>query len=100
MDQKAIFQLIVETVDGYRLSMQGAPETLTPETCLFGPSGLLDSLGLVSVLVELEQKASDASGRSVSLMDDRAMSQTSSPFRTVRSLADYLGRQLERGPSA
>jgi hypothetical protein len=99
MDQKAIVQLIVDTVDGYRLSMHGARESLNPETCLFGPSGLLDSLGLVSVLVELEQKASDASGRPVSLMDDRAMSQTSSPFRTIGSLADYLGRQIERGPS-
>jgi hypothetical protein len=72
-------------------------ESLGPETCLFGPSGLLDSLGLVSVLVELEQKVADACGRPVSLMDDRAMSETSSPFRTVNSLADYLGRQLERG---
>jgi hypothetical protein len=33
-------------------------------------------------------------------MDDRAMSQTSSPFRTIRSLADYLGQQIERGSSA
>jgi acyl carrier protein len=100
MDQRAIVQLIVEVVEGYRLSMQGARENLTPESRLFGPSGLLDSLGLVSVLVELEQRASDAFGRPVSIMDDRAMSQTSSPFRTIRSLADYLGQQIERGSSA
>jgi acyl carrier protein len=100
MNQKTIVQLIVETVDGYRVAMSGEHEELTAETCLFGPSGLLDSLGLVSVLVELEQKVSDASGRPVSLMDDKAMSETSSPFRTIRSLADYLGRQLESGPSA
>jgi acyl carrier protein len=94
MDQKAIVQIIVETVDGYRLAMQGGHEELTDETRLFGPSGLLDSLGLVSVLVELEQKISDACGRSVSLMDDKAMSETSSPFRTIGSLAEYLARQL------
>lgn len=94
MDQKTIVRLIVETVDGYHLAMQGTSEELTVETCLFGPSGLLDSLGLVSVLVELEQKLSDACGRPVSLMDDKAMSETSSPFRTIGSLAEYLGRQL------
>ena len=33
-------------------------------------------------------------GRNVSLMNDRAMSQTRSPFRTVRSLAEYAMAQL------
>jgi len=100
MDQKTIEQLIVETVDGYRVAMHETHDQLTRETCLFGPSGLLDSLGLVSVLVELEQKVSDISGRSVSLMDDKAMSETSSPFRTIRSLAEYLERQLEHAGTA
>jgi acyl carrier protein len=99
MDRSAIVNLIVETVDGYRLTMLGPGETVGPQTCLFGPSGLLDSLGLVSVLVELEQKVSDVCGQPISLMDDRAMSEMSSPFRTVDSLADYLGRQLARTPS-
>jgi acyl carrier protein len=94
MEKNAIVELIVETVDGYRLTMIGKSESVGPRTPLFGPSGVLDSLGLVSVLVELEQKVSGICGRPVTLMDDQAMSQTSSPFRTVDSLADYLGRQL------
>jgi len=100
MEKKALVDLIVDTVDGYRLSMQGPGEVVGGDTPLFGPSGVLDSLGLVSVLVELEQRISEVSGRTVTLMDDRAMSQTSSPFRTVDSLADYLGRQLQREPTA
>src|SRR6266487_1655486 len=100
MDKKALVDLIVDAVDGYRLSMQGPGEAVGHETSLFGPSGVLDSLGLVSVLVELEQRVSEVSGRTVTLMDDRAMSQTSSPFRTVDSLADYLGGQLQREPTA
>jgi hypothetical protein len=32
----------------------------------------------------------EETGQSVSLMDDRAMSQTRSPFRTVGSLAEYV----------
>jgi acyl carrier protein len=98
MNKSDLVDLIVETVAGYRVTMLGAGESIGPETRLFGPSGVLDSLGLVSVLVELEQKLADLAGTSVTLMDDRAMSQTSSPFRTVDSLADYLGLQLELEP--
>lgn len=99
MDKSALVDLIVQSVDGYRLAMRGEGGPITPETRLFGPDGALDSLGLVSVLVEIEQKIADLGAGPVSLMDDRAMSQTSSPFRTVDSLADYLGQQLARTPS-
>lgn len=94
IDRERLIRLIADTVEGYRTAMHGSAETVGPETRLFGPSGALDSLGLVSVLVEIEQRVADAEGRAVSLMDDRAMSQASSPFRTVATLADYLLRQI------
>ena len=99
MNDAAIVDLIAETVEGYRVSTgsEGAP--VLRDTALFGPAGALDSLGLVSVLVEIEQKVADRLGKTVSLMDDRAMSQASSPFRTVASLADYLRAQLSDGAS-
>ena len=99
MNDGAIVDLIVETVDGYRVATGSEGGPLRRDTALFGPSGALDSLGLVSVLVEIEQKVADRLGRTVSLMDDRAMSQASSPFRTVGSLADYLGAQLSASAS-
>ena len=93
----AIVDLIVETVEGYRVSTDSGGAPVARDTALFGASGVLDSLGLVSVLVEIEQKVADRLGRTVSLMDDRAMSQASSPFRTVASLAVYLAAQLSAG---
>ncbi len=100
MNQQSIVDLIVKTVQGYRMTMDGLADALGPETRLFGPSGVLDSLGLVSVIVELEQKLSDLQVREVSLMNDRALSQMQSPFRTVRSLADYVKAQLAEGRPA
>jgi acyl carrier protein len=94
VNKNALVHLIAETVDGYRLAMSGASEPVGPSTRLFGPSGVLDSLGLVSVLVEVEQRIADAGEGPVSVMDDRAMSQKHSPFATVDSLADYLAAQL------
>jgi acyl carrier protein len=100
LDRQALIALIEETVRGYSLTMGGAGQRLEPDTPLFGPKGVLDSLGLVSVVVELEQALSDRTGREVSLMNDRAMSQTRSPFRTSQTLADYALAQISAsGPA-
>jgi len=61
-----------------------------PDTLLFGPDAPLDSLALVSVIVDVEQGVSDAAGVQVSLTDDRAMSQEISPFTDVQTLTSYV----------
>lgn len=65
------------------------------DTPLFGASGLLDSLGLVSLVLALEQEIADRLGATVALADDKALSQKHSPFRTVGTLADYAVAQIE-----
>lgn len=57
---------------------------------LYGREGVLDSLDLVSLVLLVEEKASDALGKSLTLTSDRALSGFRSPFRTVGSLADYV----------
>jgi acyl carrier protein len=59
-------------------------------TKLFGSDAALDSLSLVSMIIDVEGDVSDALGRSISLTDDRAMSQQVSPFDDVRTLTDYI----------
>jgi acyl carrier protein len=68
---------------------------LDGETRLFGRDGLLDSLGLVTLVVAVEQAIADEYGVSVSLADDRALSQRHSPYRTVGSLAEYCAGVLD-----
>lgn len=68
-------------------------EQVTVDTPLFGETGLLDSVGLVSLVVAVEQALEDELGLSVGLADERALSQRSSPYRTVSSLADYAATQ-------
>jgi acyl carrier protein len=60
------------------------------DTRLFGSGAVLDSLSLVSFIVDVEAAISDASGRDLSLTDDRAMSQSVSPFSDVNSLTVYV----------
>jgi acyl carrier protein len=68
---------------------------LDANTRLFGRDGVLDSMGLVTLVVAVEQAIEDEYGVSVSLADDRALSQRNSPYRTVGSLAEYSARLLD-----
>ena len=60
------------------------------DTSLYGGEGLLDSLGLVTFLINLEQKIEDELNIDITIASEKAMSQKNSPFRTIKSLNDYL----------
>jgi acyl carrier protein len=62
----------------------------TEQTRLFGDSADLDSMGLVTLIADLEYDLQQNLGRTVSLVDEKAMSRLTSPFRRVDYLADYL----------
>ena len=51
---------------------------------------MLDSLGVVQLIVEVEQRVEAQHGISLTLANDKAMSQKNSPFRTVGVLADHV----------
>jgi acyl carrier protein len=69
--------------------------SLGADTRLFGRDGLLDSMGLVTLVVAVEQAVEEEYGISVSLADDRALSQRNSPYRTVGALAEYAAGLLD-----
>lgn len=60
------------------------------DTIIFGKSGVLDSLGLVNFIVSTEQKIEEELGTTISLTDEKAMSQKNSPFKSIGTLADYI----------
>ena len=57
---------------------------------IFGPDSTLDSLGLVGLLLDIEEGLQEI-GCEVVLSDERAVSQKRSPFRSVQSLVSYVG---------
>ena len=73
-------------------------EELGSNTRLFGREGILDSMGLVSLVVAIEQAVEDSYGVQISLADEKALSQTRSPYRTVATLAQYAEQEIrEKG---
>ncbi len=69
---------------------EALPVSIGEDTSLFGGDSPLDSAGLVSLVIDVEQQLNESSGTAILIADDRAMSQTRSPFRTIGSLADYI----------
>ena len=67
-----------------------ADTRVTKETDIYGGDSPLDSTSVVSLVVDLEMKLADDLGLVVSLTDERAVSQKTSPFRNVKSIVDYI----------
>ena len=64
------------------------------EVLLYGPGAVLDSIGLVGIIVEVEQMLFENFDLELSLIDEKALSQKKSPFRRVKSLVDYIYSNL------
>jgi hypothetical protein len=62
-----------------------------PETRLLGSESVLDSMHLVNLIVTIEREVEDSFGVALTLADERALSMNASPFRSIQSLADYIG---------
>jgi len=94
MDRTALSLLVLDTLRNFGLPpVPGSPEP-TEETILFGRDGLLDSVSLVSFILDVEEAIRAGTGISITLADERAMSQSRSPFRRVSSLVDYAAQLL------
>jgi acyl carrier protein len=75
----------------------GASLQVSDGAGLLEPPGQLDSLGLVNLIVAVENRCHAALGRTVTLVDALQIPPAESPFRTVQSLVDHLERALAPG---
>ena len=64
------------------------------ETVIFGAESKLESIGLVSLLVDIEQKVYEEFQKEITIASEKAMSRNRSPFRTVRSLTEFIEELL------
>jgi len=90
LDKGAIEEIILGALRTANLSRPAnAQLDVSPTATIFGADSALDSLGLVALLIDIEEALNDR-GVAITLTDARAMSQTSSPFRAVTPLVDYI----------
>lgn len=86
-----IYTSIYKAIDEVNIQLSKNEQlSKNPETFLYGSSSVLDSIGLINIIVAVEQNITDDFGKTITLADERAMSQNESPFKTVKSLAEYI----------
>jgi acyl carrier protein len=94
--KEKIQQLIFNSIDSLNAHLPNEEHIEKHDgTALFGSGSKLDSLGLINLIVMVEQNIEDEFDISLTLADERAMSQIYSPFRSVESLTDYINILLK-----
>lgn len=94
--REKISTIVLGTLEEFNATYEkNIPLELGEETPLFGKEGVLDSLGLVSLIVMIEQAIEDEMGVSLILADEKAMSQKTSPFLKINLLVEYIHRLME-----
>ncbi len=68
---------------------------LSDATVLVGPAGSLDSLGLVDLVMRLQEVILEEYGVPVAIAGDAVLHSSGSPFRTIEALTEYLSQLLD-----
>jgi len=95
---RSVLDIVIETAKevGEEQESQALIDA-TEETLLFGRN--LDSMGVVFLVTDLEEKVSEEYGVDITLADARAMSQRTSPFRSVNTLTNYTRSLIDEAKS-
>ena len=84
MDKQETLGIIYKVVDDSEWPLEKKEDSV-----IFGKNATLDSLGVVSFIIDVEM-ALGAIGKPMLLANEKAMSRYTSPFRTIGTLADYI----------
>ena len=91
IERKKVIQILEESLNKFCEEFELDNSLSEGEnTKLFGSDGVLDSIGLVSFIVFVEEVLEDEFGISIVLADEKAMSRRTSPFSRISYLADYI----------
>lgn len=88
MQHQEIVKILIHTLTDY-FQEQSISVEVNEQTPLFGSDSVLDSMGLVHVIVDIESRLR-SNNFDVSLISEQAMSQRNSPFRSISTLADFI----------
>lgn len=91
MTREKILQIVLSQVKDLNDTLPENQQFEANETTvLFGDNSNIDSLSLVSLIVDLEMIFSSDYENDILLTDDRAMTREVSPFSSVNNLVDYI----------
>lgn len=91
MLQEQVLKAIYRAIDEVNLLLAEDAQIHKEETTvLLGDGAVVDSLGLINLIVAVEQCVEIDSGQAVMLTQDDALTQPNGPLQTVGSLANHV----------
>jgi acyl carrier protein len=93
MTKQEIAKIVTNLLSDYCKNNNIPDVEITQNTPLIGSSRILDSIGLVNLIVDVETAFLDEDIE-LSLASESAMSARISPFRSVGSLCGFIAKQI------
>lgn len=99
IERQKIVNIIYKVIDQINMERDEEDKIAKSEDAiLLGPEGMLDSFGLMSLIMDTEQLLKLELGIVITITDEKMMCQSGySPFENVKTFTDYLmaiiGRQ-------
>ena len=92
MDKEKVHDIVINALKDYYEgnNIDGA---VNDETALFGARSELDSMGLVTVIVDIETRLSEENV-DITLTSRSALSQEHSPFKNVETIVDFVCSEI------
>ncbi len=82
--EKMVFNIIKNNTEDLNIG------SINYDTLLLSEGSAIDSMTIVSIVVDLESELADVFQKEISLSDDKAMSRKISPYNNVKNLIDYI----------
>lgn len=97
MDKSVVESLIFDAVKNLNTQIPSDQHLqLDRGAVLLGAGGALDSLGVVNLIVAVEEKIDSKFGKFVSLANEEYLVAESSPFKTLGGLIDHVYNLMSR----
>jgi acyl carrier protein len=82
--EEIVFSIIVSNTEDLNIGI------INSDTLLLSEGSNIDSMTIVSIVVDLESKLSIVFQKEISLSDEKAMTREKSPFKNVENLIEYI----------
>ena len=91
-----IQNLVLQVVEDYIKANDIIIEFVDEKTRLIGSTSPFDSMDLVQIIVEVEDKLNKEYNCEIILTDERAMSRSTSPFINATSLTNFILENINK----
>ena len=95
IDRETIKDVIFSAAKSFNTTQDPNSQIVLDEaTVLIGQGAAIDSMGLVSLLIEIEQQLQEKLQLSVNFTSEKAMAARVSPFRRIRTVIEFICDKL------